>query len=275
MKFVKGTTLVLKSGYERLKMYSPFVLATLLFAFFYSSLSGVKIETDFLVRVNYILLLGILAGVFQVIGYIYYLRDSHIDPNPVTWFMFAYGTFILAILEWDSYATLPELILPVACAILSVVVSIRCWVKARKADSTRWWPNDWWPETYWDKFSFVADLIITLAYLSVWFFASYAILNSAQQQSAILIFLFLSNLSTFPAFFPIIRTTYVTPWREHWLPWFIWSFAYLLLAIVTYLTHGAVWHHLMFFPLSNLILHAIVAVLALRNRKYEIEALVS
>jgi hypothetical protein len=178
--------------------------------------------------------------------------------------MFAYGTLILAILEWDIQATFAELILPTVCGLLSIVVSVKCWKKAREINPNRWWPEDWWPEDYWDRFSFAGDLIITAGYMAAWVLATFAVLSSDGREWVVVAFLFLSNLSTFPAFYPIFHSTYDNPEREHWLPWTIWAVAYAILGLVTYLTHNEFWHALMFYPLSNAFLHAIVAILAVR-----------
>jgi len=215
--------------------------------------------------INTVLLLGIIAGLLQLLGYYLYLTDEHIDPNPVTWFMFAYGTLVLAVLEWDIDATFAELILPTVCGILAIVVSVKCWRKARTINPNRWWPEDWWPEDFWDRFSFAGDVLITLAYIAAWGLATFAVLSVAGREWAVVAFLFLSNLSTFPAFYPILHSTYEKPEREHWLPWAIWAVAYSLLGLVTYLTHGELWHALMFYPLSNAVLHAMVSVVALRK----------
>lgn len=221
-----------------------------------------------------LLTLGIIAGVLQLIGYYLYLTDDHIDPNPVTWFMFAYGTLVLAVLEWDIDATFAELILPTVCGLLAIVVSAKCWKQARAQNPHRWWPEDWWPEDYWDRFSFVGDIVITLGYMAAWALATFAILSAEGREWAVVAFLFLSNLSTFPAFYPIFHSTYKNPEREHWVPWAVWAIAYAILALVTYLTHDKFWHALMFYPLSNAFLHAIVAILAVRPTVHNHEKII-
>lgn len=211
-----------------------------------------------------ILFLGVVAGILQLVGYYYYLTDEHIDPNPVTWFMFAYGTLILALLEWDAEATLAELILPTVCGALAIVVSVKCWKLARAKNPHKWWPEDWWPEDIWDRVSFASDILITIGYIAAWGLATLAILTATEKEWAVLAFLFLSNLSTFPAFYPILHTTFTNPEREHWIPWAIWAVAYAILGIVTYIAHDGFWSALMFYPVSNALLHAAVAVLAVR-----------
>ena len=210
--------------------------------------------------------LGILAGLLQVLGYILYIRDDEIDPNPVTWFMFAYGTGILALLEWDTDATWPELFLPITCAAFSIYVSYRCWKKARRRDPSRWWPEDWWPEDKWEQWSFVSDVFITIGYIAAWALATWALLTPEYREFAVLAFLFLSNLSAFPSFYPLLRQTYLRPETEHWFPWAIWTVAYFMLTIVTFETHDELIHPLMFYPLSMMFLHGLTAYLASRKK---------
>jgi len=210
---------------------------------------------------------GIIAGLLQLLGYIFYIRNEDIDPEPVTWFMFAYGTLILAVLEWDANATFAELILPTVCGTLAIYVAYRCWKKARKSNPTKWWPEDWWPEDFYDRLSLISDLLITLLYIAAWILAGMAFLDQDTREVAVLAFLFLSNLSTFPSFYPILHSTWKNPKREHWLPWLIWAVAYAVLAAVTYATHESFWHPLMFYPVSNVVMHTLVSVLALRKTK--------
>ncbi len=220
-------------------------------------------STDTLSSISVLLLLGIIAGILQVIGYIIYILHEDIDPNPVTWFMFAYGTAILTILEWDAHATVPELILPVVCAVLAIVVSFRCWLKARKINPHKWWPEDWWPDNTWERWSFISDIFITIAYVSVWALVAWAIIPTEYLYEAVLLFLFLSNLSTFPSFYPILRSTYLNPHKEHWSPWAVWAIAYGILGIVTFITHGSLFHPLMFYPVSNFLMHGLVAYISI------------
>ena len=212
-----------------------------------------------------LLLFGVTAGLLQLLGYILYLSIQHIDPNPVTWFMFAYGTAILTVLEWDAHATLPELILPTVCAVLAVVVSVRCWLRARKIDPTRWWPEDWWPEDKWERWSFITDILITVGYVTAWTLVAWMLIPSQYFYITVLIFLFLSNISTFQSFSPLLKETYLYPHKEHWAPWALWAIAYAILGFVTYSTHGNMMHPLMFYPVSNAIMHGLVAYLSVQK----------
>jgi hypothetical protein len=212
-----------------------------------------------------LLVLGVIAGVLQVIGYWLYITDDHIEPNPVTWFMFAYGTALLTLLEWDTDATIPELILPAVCSVLAVYVSYQCWKKARLITPSMWWPRDWWPDDIVERWSFISDIIITVAYVFAWWLAAYAFISTEHKELAVFLFLFLSNLSTFPSFYPIIKSTYLAPEKEAALPWFTWAAAYALLGVITYATQGNFWNILMFYPVSNAVLHGVVGILAAKR----------
>lgn len=240
-----------------------FIFLTVLYTsslFFLRTLLGGESIDGF----SFLLILGIIAGILQIFGYLIYIFHEDIDPNPVTWFMFAYGTAILTLLEWDTDATVPELILPAVCALFAIVVSLKCWRAARIKDPSKWWPEDWWPNDKYDRASFVLDIFITIGYVSVWLFIFFGNLSLQGKEIYVLLFLFLSNISTFPAFYPILRTTYYSHYYEAASPWFIWAFAYLLLAVITFVTHDSWWHPLMFYPISNAVLHALVGVFALK-----------
>lgn len=212
---------------------------------------------------------GIVAGVLQAAGYFFYVRGAkkkEIEPEPVTWFMFAYGTALLTVLEWDNAATWPELILPVVCAVTSLYVSYLCWQEVRKSNPKRWLPYDAWPEARSDQVSYVGDLALTAGYVLVWAALFMDLIEPGLKETAVLVFLVGSNLTTVTSFGPIIRSTYLAPRKERALPWVIWTLAYVVLGYVTYATHG--WYTvLMLYPAMNAVFHGLVAVLALPGRR--------
>ena len=186
------------------------------------------------------IILGVLAAGLQVYAYILYIGDKSIDPNPTTWFMFAYGTSMTVILEQDSDATWPELMLPIVCSFFCIYVTYRCWKKARKINPAHWWPRDWWPEDFGERWSFVSDIVITVGYVVAFALTKGSILTEEEKYWAVLAFLFLSNISTFFQFYPMLHETHLHPERENSKPWLVWAAAYGTLALVTYLTHGEV-----------------------------------
>lgn len=202
-------------------------------------------------------MLAIIAGLLQALGYYIYIRKSlrnEVEPNPTTWFMFAYGTVILTVLEFDLNANWTLLLLPVVCAVSAVFVALLC----LKRGTLRW------PKHAIDKSAFVVDVGLTLAYIGVWYAASQNLVSEGERTLLILTFLVLTNLSTIVEFTPLMKGTLEDPRSEHPFPWFIWTAAYATLGYVTYYESG--WtSEFMLYPAINTALHAIVCVLATRR----------
>lgn len=214
---------------------------------------------------DFAILLGVLAGIVQFIGYVLYIKNENIEPQPTTWFMFAYGTAILTILEVGAAAHWYELILPIVCAVMAIYVSFLCWRRSRAKDPSSFWPKDWWPDDVGEQFSFVVDMIITVGYISIVVMVAVFSLNPIYQLYGALGFLFLSNTVTFTAFYPLWNETRKNPTKENWLPWTIWAIAYGLLSISTVLAPreaGDSLLSLLFYPVSNAVLHGAVGWLA-------------
>ena len=96
-----------------------------------------------------VLTLGILAAVLQISGYFTYgwkVLRRDIEPNAASWLMFAYGTTLLVVVEWDRGASFALLFLPIVCALLSIGIAWFCLQKTRRA---------WWPEHPLERFLFV------------------------------------------------------------------------------------------------------------------------
>lgn len=203
--------------------------------------------------------LGIFAGLLQALGYFLYVfmtlrRD--LKPNASTWFMFAYGTALLTVLEWERDASAVLLIVPVVCSVLAIVVACICWRRGTLR----------WPDDKEDRVSFGADLVLTVCYVAAWLLYTQGMLTSAQVGYAILVFLVASNLTAFTSFTPLLREARTAPGHERYEPWLVWAFAYLVLGIATYLEEGF-WTELMLYPLLNAPLHAAVAWLARPSRQ--------
>lgn len=202
-----------------------------------------------------LLWLGIAAGALQVLGYGLYIRQvlrHEIEPNAATWFMFAYGTGLLGMLEFSRGAGWGLLYLPVACATMSIMVAFICW----KRGTLRW------PEEWQDRFAFLTDIVLTVCYAGAWGLAMSGILNKEEEGYANLAFLICSNLTTITSFSPLIRGA---AHKESPMPWVVWTYAYTVLGMATFAGEG-LWTELMIYPALNAVLHARVAWLA-QNRQ--------
>ncbi len=219
------------------------------------------------------ILWGLLAGVFQILGYMVYIKlsqdgDEGVDPNPATWLMFSYGTTVLAFLEWRFIADevaekggvfgpseFAILFLPIACALLSIRVATICWKRGKLRI----------PREAGEVIPFAIDICLTVAYVGVWFATTNDALSEHRLEELTLLFLVLSNMSTCVSFAPIVQNTWKSPQDERALPWFIWTSAYAMHGIATYLDEKTLWTPLIMYPASCVVLHGLMALLALRK----------
>lgn len=205
------------------------------------------------------LALGLIAALLQTLGYLTYVwkvlrRD--IEPNATSWLMFAYGTSLLVLVEWDRDASLPLLLLPATCAFLSIGIAYYCIRKVRRF---------WWPEHPLERFSFTLDICLTISYILAWVLVDKNLISSAQKDFAEVLILVCWNIGVFTAFFPLLRQVYHHPLTEHATPWILWTTAYGLLAFITYKELG-VFNELMLYPLSHFLVHLALAFHTARSR---------
>lgn len=194
--------------------------------------------------------LGVLAAVFQISGYLLYIRNflkRSIRPNAASYLMFAYGTSLVAFLAWQNGAVLAELLLLFACAAMSVIVALLC----LRRNATE-------PVDRFEAIIFSADLWLTIGY---------AVLVFTHVDKAVYaaIFLFLGNVTTLTSFMPILRSTWRDPRREQPMPWVIWSLAYMFLTAATLATTGLDQPVLLIYPVANVVLHVAMALFSLRK----------
>lgn len=195
--------------------------------------------------------LGILAALLQVAGYAFYgakILKRDIRPNAISWLMFAYGTTLLLIVEWDRDASFALLALPIACSISSILVAVYALRKMRIV----------WPDHFLESFSFGVDLFLTVVYASTWVLLLMDAIDETQKSLAEIIILVCWNIGIFTSFFPLLRQVYHHPLTEHPTPWFIWSLAYMFLTVATYIEIG--FNELILYPLLNVGIHGFIAL---------------
>lgn len=195
--------------------------------------------------------LAILAAALQALGYVLYARlflKKVIRPNAASSFMFAYGTALLVLLEASDGASWPMLALPGTCACMSIFVALLCLRKGatEKVDRV-------------EAVAFSADVWLTILWSAIAF--GYGDISPYSAG-----FLLAGNVTTLTAFFPVLRSTWKTPEREQPLPWLVWTSAYCVLAVVTFLADHGQHPALMVYPVLSVALHGSVALMALRGR---------
>ena len=185
--------------------------------------------------------LGVFAGLLQVLGYWKYVKKINIGrvrPNTASWSIWAFG----AVLESSSYVFTTgdwvKNILPVACAFSAVVMFVYCLRRGHFSLPTR--------------FEWVLVALDCVAVFIWWWYSSAIYAN-----------LFLV-LTAFISFIPIFLHVWKDPMAEDALPWYIWTIAYMTLALVV-IMRWEKWEDLV-YPLVFAILHIVVAIFSLDNR---------
>lgn len=217
---------------------------------------------------TFILSIGLLSGALQFLGYIFYIKKTgkdEISPNPTTWLIFAFDTTLLTILEGVAGAKISILFLPIMCSAGALYVA---WLIRRSGKLT-------WPTDSVDAYILKIGIFIGLAYSIIFTLWHFSFVPASFLYFTGFIFLILSNINTFVAFIPIIREVHKDPLHEHAGPWTIWTIAYLLLGIVTFMEVGTEISGLIFYmyPLSCLVLHGLIAYLSRDKRKIKFKTI--
>lgn len=185
--------------------------------------------------------LGIFAGLLQVIGYLFYVKKINVGrvrPNTASWSIWAFG----AVLESSSYVFVTgdwvKNILPIACAVSAVAIFLYCLRKGHFKRPT--------------NFEWSLVLLDSVAIFIWWWYSSAVYANLFLVITAVI------------SFVPILAHVWHDPMAEDSNPWFVWTSAYAVLALVVILRWEK-WEDLV-YPLVFVILHIFVAVLALDKR---------
>lgn len=201
--------------------------------------------------------LSLMSVVFHVLAYVVFIflserEKTEYKPNPTAWLMFAYGTALVTLLEWDRHASWTVLALPVVCSILSLRVAMVCWKQGRMR-----WPSHWLDGT-----ALTVDLILTVAYVAAAGIARLGVISEELRGGLVSAFLIITTAGSILPFIPQIRGVMEEPQKEHWAPWFLWTMAYIALTATTVREVG--WFSvLVLYPAINVALQLAVLVLIL------------
>lgn len=185
--------------------------------------------------------LGISAGVVQLFGYWLYVRTMSDKVNAASWIIWTLGAFV----DLASYIAITGdwvvNILPAACAFACVLTCLYMVAKRKFGglDLEGW-----------------TFLIVDGGITFLWYTEklSAVVANVAYQGS------------TVASFYPLIKGQLNgKDDKEHWSPWFIWTIAYGLLTASVVLRLKGIEE--LFYPVSHVVLHLIVFMVALYVRK--------
>ena len=179
---------------------------------------------------------GVAAGMLLT-GYLIYCRGlfrNEVRPNATSWGLWALGSSVTLLVYGGETSDLSKLMLPITCALCSVLVTGYSILKGRFA--------------FPDRFDYViaaADLTVLVLWLSM--------RSNEVSYVALLV-------DTALTFIPIIRSTAQSPTTESKAAWGMWSASYLVLIVACLVT----WEGLLslLLPIVYLALHGAVYTLA-------------
>lgn len=185
--------------------------------------------------------LGVGAGLLQIAGYIFYAKKiklGRIKPNAASWSIWTFGS----ILESVSYVAVTgdwvKNLLPITCVLSAIILFFYCLYNGNFGKIL--------------NFEWILLAMDFFAIFLWWLF-----------QSAIYANFFLV-LTAIISFIPIMRHVWNNPMVEDAIPWYLWTAAYCILAVVI-IFRWEKWEDLV-YPITFAILHIIIAILALDNR---------
>ncbi len=194
--------------------------------------------------------LAVLSSTLQVLGYWLYIRHTlreETNPNPSSWLMWAYGTFLIVVLELGRGASWEVLLMPTLCATCSIFVAYLAWQKHKSL----------MPSHRADWTAFIVDIALTIGYIVAVILAASNVLDERGLGIATLMFLVFSNATTVTTFTPMVRNLWQNPHHENPSPWLAWSAAYTVLALATWYQYG-LWSEFIIYPIINLVFHPLV-----------------
>ena len=184
--------------------------------------------------------LGITAGVIHVVAFIIYNKQISQEasvPNAATWTLWTF----LTVLNATSYAVMSgDIVKSILPAVSSLACILTFLFSLYKGKLSRIDP--------WDGIALVIGVVSGLAW---WWY------HSATYANLIL------QLAIAISFVPTYRGVWKNPAVERALPWYLWSFAYILIIIVVALRWRDQYQDLV-YPVNLLLLHAAVGLLTRR-----------
>jgi len=188
---------------------------------------------------NLSIYIGFLAATLQIVGYILYwkgIRKGLIQSNPVSWFIWAYGSLI----SLGTYSQMTndwvKDILPLGCSVACIILCFQVFRFSDRGTFDRY-----------DYMIICIDLAVTVA----WFFVGATIAN------------LLDQFGTLISFVPLVYGLLSGKNKELPTPWLIWSLAYLC-QIAVVLARYEKWEDLA-FPVVCFFTHSTVYLLSLKR----------
>jgi len=191
--------------------------------------------------VNSAIMLSIIAGLLHVLAFAIYNKQmiqGTSQPNSATWTLWTF----LTVLNVSSYSVMSgdwiKSILPLASSIACILTFLFSLYKGKLSKIDPW-----------DSVALSIGIVSGFVW---WYFKSATYANLILQASVAV------------SFVPTYRGVWKNPLKERALPWYIWSFAYVLSIIVIIMRWKGQYQDLV-YPINCLILHVVVGALTKRK----------
>lgn len=171
------------------------------------------------------------AALLHAMAYVLYLSGTlrrKVDPAPASWLMWAYGTALVVVIETDQGIDPLLVLLPVVCAACSIAVALVCYLRGASL----------WPSNGVDRGALGTDVVLTLVYVAIAGGASLGLFAERGAGAAKAVLLGILGVSTVVSFIPTLRAVRRDPSREDNLAWIMWTIAYTMLLLVTFVGEG-------------------------------------
>lgn len=190
---------------------------------------------------NSAIMLSIIAGLLHVLAFAIYNKQmiqGTSQPNSATWTLWTF----LTVLNVSSYSVMSgdwiKSILPLASSIACILTFLFSLYKGKLSKIDPW-----------DSVALSIGIVSGFVW---WYFKSATYANLILQASVAV------------SFVPTYRGVWKNPLKERALPWYIWSFAYVLSIIVIIMRWKGQYQDLV-YPINCLILHVVVGALTKRK----------
>jgi len=190
-------------------------------------------------------IVGIIAGLAQLIGYIDYIsfvKRGVINPSTGSWLIWSYGNAIVCWIYILGGTLSFQETLPFVCSIACMLTGLY-FLYLRKFERPEWW----------EYLVLSVDVLITIYWLKT---------RDTELAQTLL------QISVMISFIPILRGVWINPNTERKRPWIIWSIAYALLFFAEspyiYMWREHYWKFI--YPINYFLWHFIVATLAAKTK---------
>lgn len=188
------------------------------------------------------IIISVLASLLHIFAYFDYIKrvaSAKIKPNSASWAVWALGSVLEAVTYLQVTGDWQKNLLPVVCSLSAIGIFLFSLIRGHFTRPT--------------TFEWLIIILDCTALLVWWAYDSVVYANMFLIFTAVI------------SFVPITYSVWRNPETENAFPWWLWSIAYVLLSVVV-IIRWEKWEDVI-YPLVFLILHLVIACLAIDSRR--------